>query len=133
MDLETERIVPGLNKERNVWCFAFCCGSFVAHRCFFCGGILGAKCGRRRPVAIEEGAFAYLGWLPPSILEKGKLSGLRRISRTTGLAQGARKRSSAMHDIRNSSHLKRNLCYLRKLTDTWCVRRTLVPRLSEFI
>jgi hypothetical protein len=112
MDLETERIVPGLNKERNVWCFAFCCGSFVAHRCFFCGGILGAKCGRRRPVAIEEGAFAYLGWLPPPYWRKENSRDSVE-SRTTGLAQGARKRSSAMHDIRNSSHLKRNLCYLR--------------------
>jgi hypothetical protein len=106
MDLETERTVRGLNKERDVQCLLFVAG--VCSLQALCGRILAREMvlnGPRRPVAI----IAYLG----SSVQPGK--GLRTPSkrscsgqnlRTAGLGRGQgepwRGASSAMHDIKNS-------------------------------
>jgi hypothetical protein len=108
MDLETERTVRGLNKERDVQCLLFVAG--VCSLQALCGRILAREMvlnGPRRSVAI----IAYLG----SSVQPGekKVSGLRRNARAAAKTFGRpvsagdrekpwRHASSAMHDIKNS-------------------------------
>src|SRR5271163_2835362 len=97
MDLETERTVHGLNKERNVLVFCFCCGSLQ------CTGVArGESWLARWCLMAPEGRWPFLhtsAGCPSVHLQRSTLG--RPVS-AGEQGEPWRGASSAMHDIKNS-------------------------------
>ena len=125
MDLETERTVRGLNKERNVQCLLLS-REFAAYR--RCAGeswlarwCLMAPSEGRWPF-LRRSKIAYLGWAAPPYTWRGKVSGLRRTPaaanpRTIRVSAGDRENHGEVPPppctTSRIASPERKLCYFR--------------------